>query len=88
MRRGLTSLLVAALLFGAAPLFAQSKAKATNVPEIPFDSVANFFSGLSVHVVNFEEREIFFTFFWGTNLATNRITGFYCSKVHTMQTTC
>ena len=43
MRRGLTSLLVVALLFGAAPLFAQSKAKATNVREIPFDSVANFF---------------------------------------------
>src|SRR6185436_2467592 len=42
MRRYVTSFLVVALL-GAAPLFAQSKAKATNVPEIPFDSVANFF---------------------------------------------
>jgi hypothetical protein len=42
MRRYVTSLLVVALV-GAAPVFAQSKAKATNVPEIPFDSVANFF---------------------------------------------
>ena len=43
MRRCLTSLLVVVAIAGAAPLFAQSKAKATNVPEIPFDSVANFF---------------------------------------------
>ena len=35
--------LVVAALLGAAPLLAQSKAKATNVPEIPFDSVPNFF---------------------------------------------
>jgi NHL repeat len=37
------SLLLAVLLFGAVPLVAQTKAKATNVPEIPFESVANFF---------------------------------------------
>jgi DNA-binding beta-propeller fold protein YncE len=42
MKRSVTSLVVAALL-GAVPLLAQSKAKATNVPEIPFESVANFF---------------------------------------------
>jgi hypothetical protein len=42
MKRSVTSLLVAALL-GAVPLLAQSKAKATNVPEIPFESVPNFF---------------------------------------------
>src|SRR5499427_9193658 len=33
----------AALLCAAPPSFAQSKAKAQNVPEIPYDSVANFF---------------------------------------------
>ena len=43
MRRYVTSLLVVALVGSTAPVFAQSKAKATNVPEIPFDSVANFF---------------------------------------------
>src|SRR5262245_64878009 len=42
MKRVLSSFLVV-LLFGAAPLLAQSKAKATNVPEIPYESVANFF---------------------------------------------
>jgi hypothetical protein len=42
MKRVLSSLLVV-VLFGAAPLLAQSKAKATNVPEIPYESVANFF---------------------------------------------
>src|SRR5262245_17598114 len=42
MKRVLSSLLVV-LLFGAAPLLAQSKAKATNVTEIPYESVANFF---------------------------------------------
>jgi hypothetical protein len=34
---------LAALLSAAAPAAAQSKAKAQNVPEIPFDSVPNFF---------------------------------------------
>ncbi len=42
MKRFLISVVVAALV-GAVPLLAQSKAKATNVPEIPYDSVANFF---------------------------------------------
>jgi hypothetical protein len=42
MKRSVTSFVVAALL-GAVPLLAQSKAKATNVPEIPFESVPNFF---------------------------------------------
>ena len=37
--RGLTCSLVVLALLGAAPLFAQTKAKAMNVPEIPFDSV-------------------------------------------------
>ena len=30
------------ILYVAAPLFSQSKAKAENVPEIPYDSVPNF----------------------------------------------
>ncbi len=34
---------VLALLVAAAPVFAQAKAKAQNVPEIPYDSVPNFF---------------------------------------------
>jgi hypothetical protein len=42
MTRNLTILIVAALL-AAAPAAAQSKAKAQNVPEIPYDSVPNFF---------------------------------------------
>ena len=34
----------AVILFAfAAPLFSQSKAKAENVPEIPYDSIANVF---------------------------------------------
>ncbi len=37
------SLFLVAVLFGAAPALAQSKAKATNVKEISYDSVANFF---------------------------------------------
>jgi hypothetical protein len=41
MNRSFT--LVAALVLAAAPLAAQSKAKAQNVPEIPFDSVPTFF---------------------------------------------
>jgi DNA-binding beta-propeller fold protein YncE len=43
MRRGLTSSLVVAAVLAAWPLFAQSRAKAENVPEIPFTSVPNFF---------------------------------------------
>lgn len=39
MRR---ALLLLVLLLGARPAFPQAKAKAENVPEIPFDSVANF----------------------------------------------
>jgi hypothetical protein len=35
--------LAAAIVLAAVPLFAQSKAKAQNVPEIAYDSVANFF---------------------------------------------
>jgi sugar lactone lactonase YvrE len=42
MRRSLTFHLVAALLICAAPAFAQQKATAQNVPEIPYDSVPNF----------------------------------------------
>ena len=42
MRRCLSSCFVAALLAYACPLFAQTKAKAQNVPEIPYDSVENF----------------------------------------------
>jgi hypothetical protein len=33
----------ASVLGGAAPTLAQSKAKAENIPEIPYDSVPNFF---------------------------------------------
>jgi len=42
MRRFFTAGAVMAGLLLSSPLFAQSKAKAQNVPEIPFDSVANF----------------------------------------------
>jgi hypothetical protein len=42
MRRFFTTGAVIAGLFLSGPLFAQSKAKAQNVPEIPFDSVPNF----------------------------------------------
>ena len=43
MKRCLTAgALAAGLLLAAAPSFAQSKAKAQNVPEIPFESVPNF----------------------------------------------
>jgi hypothetical protein len=42
MTRILTNL-IAATLLAAAPASAQSKAKAQNVPEIPYDSVPNFF---------------------------------------------
>lgn len=43
MRRPLlTSLTAAALLLPAGPAFAQTKAKAQNVPEIPYTSVPNF----------------------------------------------
>jgi NHL repeat len=42
MRRFFTAGAVIAGLFLSGPLFAQSKAKAQNVPEIPFDSVPNF----------------------------------------------
>src|SRR5262245_65414854 len=41
MRRCVQGCLALVLLLTAAPLFAQSKAKVQNVPEIPFDSVAN-----------------------------------------------
>src|SRR5258708_24235143 len=40
MKRYLTSFL--AVMVFAVPVFAQSKAKAQNVPEIPYDSVPNF----------------------------------------------
>jgi hypothetical protein len=43
MKRCLTSCLVVVALVGGGPVFAQSKAKAENVPEIPYDSVPNFF---------------------------------------------
>jgi sugar lactone lactonase YvrE len=43
MRTSRFILAAAALLFAAAPAAAQSKAKAQNVPEIPYDSVPNFF---------------------------------------------
>jgi sugar lactone lactonase YvrE len=42
MRRYLSSCFLAALLAAGGPLFAQTKAKAQNVPEIPYDSVADF----------------------------------------------
>ena len=43
MRRWLTLGFVASALLVAMPLFAQTKAKAQNVPEIPITSVPNFF---------------------------------------------
>src|SRR5947209_19471305 len=44
MKRRLCSALVVSLVLAGAPiLLAQSKAKATNVPEIAYDSVPNFF---------------------------------------------
>src|SRR5476651_1659798 len=42
MRQCVTACLLTAGLLAAAPLYAQSKAKAQNVPEISFDSVPNF----------------------------------------------
>ena len=42
MRRGLSAWVVLAACLFAHPGFAQSKAKAENVPEIPYDSVPNF----------------------------------------------
>jgi hypothetical protein len=42
MRRGLTCSLVVLGLLSAGTAFAQSKAKAQNVPEIPYESVPNF----------------------------------------------
>jgi len=42
MTRCLTSQLVLAMLICAGPAFAQAKATAQNVPEIPYDSVPNF----------------------------------------------
>jgi sugar lactone lactonase YvrE len=42
MRRCLASCVLVAVLPFAGPVFAQSKAKAQNVPEIPYESVANF----------------------------------------------
>src|SRR5437763_6339114 len=41
--RALTAGLLVIVSLLAHPLFAQSKAKAENVPEIPYDSVPNFF---------------------------------------------
>jgi DNA-binding beta-propeller fold protein YncE len=43
MRRCLNLFIVVALLVGASPLYAQTKAKAENVPIIPHTSVPNFF---------------------------------------------
>ena len=42
MMRTMTAALIAAGLAAATPGYAQSKAKAQNVPEIPFESVPNF----------------------------------------------
>jgi hypothetical protein len=42
MKRWVNGSLVLAALCLAAPAFAQSKAKAENVPEIPFESVKDF----------------------------------------------
>ena len=42
MRRGLPSSVLVAMLLIAPSVLAQSKAKAENVPEIPYDSVPNF----------------------------------------------
>src|SRR5262249_11225360 len=43
MKRFLMLVAILTWLPGGAPAFAQSKAKAQNVPDIPYDSVANFF---------------------------------------------
>src|SRR5712692_3020941 len=43
MKRCLASCFVAVALVGGGPVFAQSKAKAENVPEIAYDAVPNFF---------------------------------------------
>src|SRR5207342_3839803 len=43
MKRCLSIYLAAAIVMYAIPVFAQAKATATNVPEIPYDSVPNFF---------------------------------------------
>ncbi len=43
MSRYLSVQLAMALMLCASPVFAQAKAKAQNVPEIPYDSVPNFF---------------------------------------------
>ena len=42
MRRCLTSCFLVVVWLAACPVFAQTKAKAQNVPEIPYDSVPNF----------------------------------------------
>src|SRR5260370_27659988 len=42
MKLCLTSCFAAGVLLCVAPVFAQSKAKAQNVPEIPYESVPNF----------------------------------------------
>ena len=42
MPRSLASLSAVALMLFAGPALAQNKATATNVPEIPYDSVPNF----------------------------------------------
>src|SRR5437870_1417604 len=42
MKRSLTSCFVVFAVLCAGPVFAQVKAKAQNVPEIPYDSVPNF----------------------------------------------
>jgi len=43
MKRSITLAVVVAALFGGSPASGQSKAKAQNVPEISYDSVASFF---------------------------------------------
>jgi hypothetical protein len=43
MRRSITLAVVFAALLGGSPAFGQSKARAQNVPEISYDSVAGFF---------------------------------------------
>jgi hypothetical protein len=43
MKRSITLAVVFAALLAGSPALGQSKAKAQNVPEIPYDSVANFF---------------------------------------------
>src|SRR5204862_7754401 len=43
MKRCITLFVVLTALLAGAPASAQSKAKAQNVPDIPYDSVANFF---------------------------------------------